>query len=82
MEEEFDDENLPRSFRKTRISILRQLDSGNHKKNHCLLTKRRNEEREVMKRGKVCGINCAGIVYTTIFFFESSKRYEHHITDV
>ena len=54
---EFDDENLSRSFRNTMISILRHLDSENHKKNHCLLTKRRNEEREVMKRGKECGMN-------------------------
>ena len=79
---EFDDENLRRSFRNTRISILCYLDSENHKKSHCLLTKRRNEEREVTKRWKECCINCVGVAYTTLFFSESSKSYEHHIADV
>ena len=35
-----------------------------------------------MKKGKDCGINCAGIAYTTLFFSESAKSYEHHIADV
>ena len=35
-----------------------------------------------MKKGKDCGINCAGIAYTTLFFFESATSYEHHIADV
>ena len=53
-----------------RISVLRHLDSENHKKNHSLLTATRNEEREVLKKGKECGINCASIAYTTLFYFD------------
>ena len=35
-----------------------------------------------MKKGKDCEIHHARIAYTTLFFSESAKSYEHHIADV
>lgn len=78
---DFIGENLPRSFKNMRTSIVRHLESESHLKKHCLLMKMKNEEREVMKKGRECGLNCAGIAYTTLFFSESAKSYEHHIAD-
>ena len=41
----------------------------------------KNEEIKVTKNGKEC-INCAGIAYTTLYFSETEKSYEHHAADV
>ena len=41
----------------------------------------KNEEIKVTKNGKEC-INCAGIGYTTLYFSETEKSYEHHAADV
>ena len=79
---DFVDGNLSRSFRNMRTSIVCHLQSENHQKKHCLVKEMRNEEWKVMKKGNDCGINCAEIAYTTLFFFESAKSYEHHIADV
>ena len=31
---------------------------------------------------KNCHKNCAGITYTTLYFSESGKSYDHHVADV
>ena len=41
-----------------------------------------NKERKVIKNGGKCGMNCAGIAYTTLYFSESAKSYYHHVADV
>ena len=80
---EFDDENkLPQSFKNLKTSVLRHLDSSNHLKSRSALISARKEEKEAMENAKICGINCASVAYTNMFFSESRKSYEHHITDV
>ena len=32
--------------------------------------------------GKKCGMNCTGITYTTLYFSEPGKSYDHHVADV
>ena len=54
-------------------SVLHHLKSENHQKNHCLLNNPKNKEREAIRKGKECGVNCAGIAYMTLFFSESAK---------
>ena len=38
----------------------------------------RNEETKVIKNGRKCSINWAGIAYTTLYFSKSRKSYKHH----
>ena len=80
---EFSDaETLPRSFRNMKISVLRHLASDTHISSHTSFQNGKNKEREALNAGKQCGLNCASAAYTSIYFGESLRSYEHHIADI
>ena len=47
-------------------------------KKYAALKATRNEETKVIKNGRKCSINWAGIAYTTLYFSKSGKSYKHH----
>ena len=80
---EFDkNDNLPRSFRNVKTTILRHLNSESHKTKTIELENSQFEYTKQLKKGKECGLNCASIAYTSLYFSESRNSYEHHVADV
>ena len=49
---------------------------------HSVFKNAREKEKETIEKAKQCGLKCAAVAYTTVFFSESRHSYEHHITDV
>ena len=79
---EFDEDKLPQSFKNIKVNVLQHIESANHLHCHSLLKNAREKEKETIEKAKQCGLNCAAVAYTTLFFSESRQNYEHHITDV
>ena len=64
---EFDDEDkLPQSFKNTKVSVLRHIESANHLHCHSLLKNAREKEKATIENAKQCGLNCAAVAYTTL----------------
>ena len=81
--ESFDsDDILPRSFRNFKTSVCRHIPSHSHISSVQSMQSNVEVEKERIKRGKDCGLNCAAAAYTGLYFSESRYSYEHHIADM
>ena len=76
------DKELPRTFCNFKLSLKRHINTESHFQARNSMKEAVTKEKEMIEKGKECGLNCASAAYTGFYFSESRYSCEHHIADI
>ena len=78
----FTDQNMPRSFRNLKRSVLRHVELASHASNISKVKALNKRQAELLNKGKENGLTCAGLAYNCYYNFSSYTSYEHSVATV